>query len=360
MYYEEFIKGRNLKKQSTKHYKTATNRYALFHDKKFDELIEEAMSEEDEKIPLRRRQIKARLLSFRTHLIDSGLKSSTVKKYMQCLSTIYKYYDIEMPNLPRLKSKDIIETTYFDLPTAEHIAMALDVAGIKVGSMILFMASNGTAREECANMTVGGFIEACTGYYTKETIPEIIEELYYSKEDIVPTFSMFRKKTEKKYYTFCTPQATRAICEWLLLRFKVCEVNKDNPDEKVEKEVLWESSLWNLDPKQISDQFARINKELKLGYGKDGFTFFRPHNLRKFNGSNIGLSQDNIDLIHGRSKDRVHAAYIKTNPENLRKIYMSVMDNVTIGKAFDKEIIHEDITLNINLNFYGKDYGVAL
>jgi hypothetical protein len=69
------------------------------------------------------------------------------------------------------------------------------------------------------------------------------------------------------------------------------------------------------------------------------------------------LSQDYIDCIHGRSKDALHATYIKTNPEELKKIYMNVMDNVTIGKIGKKEIHHEDFTININLNFYGNEYG---
>lgn len=39
---------------------------------------------------------------------------------------------------------------------------------------------------------------------------------------------------------------------------------------------------------------------------------------------------------------------------------MCVMDNVTIGDHSKKEIVHEDITVNINLNFYGQEYGVSL
>lgn len=39
---------------------------------------------------------------------------------------------------------------------------------------------------------------------------------------------------------------------------------------------------------------------------------------------------------------------------------MNVMDNVTIGEFGKKEVIHEDFTININLNFYGKEFGVDL
>lgn len=353
MYFERFCKERNIKKQTKQHYKSTIKKYCEYYNTTFDELIEEAIQEEENAdIPRRKRSIKTRFLQFRTHLItETDLKISTVKNYMRRLGSLYKQFDIELPELPPVKSKDVIETTYFDLPTKEQIAMTLDIAGIRVGSMILFMCSSGTAREECANITVGDFITACSGYYTSETIPEIIEELYGSIEPIVPTFSIMRMKTQKKYYTYCTPEAAHAIIEWLLLRLKICE--------EQETELTLEDSLWDLTPRQITYHFTRINDELEFGF-KGEYRFFRPHTLRKFNGSNIGLSQDYIDCIHGRSKDAVHATYIKTNPEELKKIYMNVMSNVTIGKLGKKDIIHEDFTININLNFYGKEFGVAI
>jgi len=352
MYFERFCKERNIKEDTIKHYKTAVNRYSTYYNTTFDELIEEAIDEEEKGISKRRRSLKTRLLQFRTHLVnETDLKVSTIKSYIKKLGAVYRQFDVEVPALPTMKDDDIIETTYFDLPTKKQIAMALDIAGIRLGSMILFMCSSGTAREECANITVGDFISACNGYYTKDTLPEILEELYGSIEPIVPTFQLFRRKTEKKYYTYCTPEAAHAIIEWLLLRLDICE-------EK-EEELTLEDSLWDLSVRQITYHFTRINDELDFGF-KGEYRFFRPHSLRKFNGSNIGLSQDHIDCIHGRSKDSVHAAYIKTNPEELKKVYMNVMDNVTIGKLGKKDIVHEDFTININLNFYGTECGVEL
>ena len=352
MYFERFIQERNIKKQTINHYRTTINKYTSYYDMSLDDLIDEAIKEEDDNIPKRQRSIKTRLLQFRTYLVsETELKISSINNHMKHLSTLYKQFDVEVPNLPALKDTDVIETTYFDLPTKKQIGMALDIAGIRIGSLILFMCSSGTAREECANITVGEFIKACDGYYTKEELPEILDELYSSLEPIVPTFEILRVKTQKRYYTYCTPEATHAIVEWLQLRLRICEEN--------EEELTFESSLWDLSPRKITYHFSRINDELNFGF-KGEYRFFRPHSLRKFNGSNIGLSQDLIDCIHGRTKDSVHATYIKTNPEELKKTYMTVMDNVTIGKIGQKEIIHEDFTINLNLNFYGSDYGISI
>ena len=120
-----------------------------------------------------------------------------------------------------------------------------------------------------------------------------------------------------------------------------------------------EDSLWDLSARQITYHFTNINDELGFGF-KGQYRFLRPHILRKFHASNIGLSQDNIDLLQGRSKNQIHEAYIKTNPQWLKEIYMNVMDNVTLKKISSKTVVHEDITVNINLNFYMNNKGVVL
>lgn len=354
MYLEQFILERNIVEETAKRYRFSVNKYEEFHQMPFDDLVQEAIDEEENtEITKRQRKIKNRLLHFRTYLVnETDLKISTVNGHIRQLRTIYKQFDVEVPDLPRLKDTNLIETTYIDLPTREHIRMALDLAGIQVGSLILFMASSGTARTECANLTVGDFINGCAGYYTKETLPEIIEELYGSLEDIVPTIYVIRQKKTKNYYTFCTPEASHAILEWLMLRLKVYEDKEDD--------LTMEDPLWNLSERQITYHFTNINDELNFGF-KGQYRFFRPHTLRKFHGSNIGLEDTTIDLLHGRSKDSLHATYIKTNPERLKKIYMAAMENVTInGKTGRKDIIHEDFTININVMLMGSDSSITI
>lgn len=354
MYLERFCQERNIKQETINQYKGTLNKYSRYYEMTVDELIDEAIDEENEGIDKRRRSIKTRLLQFRTYLVtDANLRPRTIQKHMSNLYAFYHHFEIDLPTLPPLKfdGEEKEQLTYFDLPTREQIGMACEIAGIRIGSILLFMASSGTARTECVNMTIGDFLEACRGYYTAETIPEIIEELANSIEPIVPTFYLFRQKTSKKYYTFCTPEAANAIIEWLQLRLKI--------NEESETELTMEDSLWDLSKRQITYHFANINDELGFGF-KGPYRFLRPHTVRKFHASNIGLSEEKIDLLQGRSRDKIHETYIKTNPDELKKMYMNVMSNVTIGKLGQKEIIHEDFTINLNLNFYGKEYGVEL
>ena len=353
MYFERFCEERGIKSETIKSYRGTIKKYSDFHEVPFDNLIEEALEEQrNTEIPKIQRKIQTRLVNFRTFLLnETDLKHSTITNHIGNLKTLYKQFYIELPELPTVRNTDIVDTTYFDLPSKKHISMAIEATGVRLKSLILFMASSGTAREECSNITVRTFIKACEGYYTKENLKDIIEELYTSPEQIVPTFTLLRMKTSKKYSTFCTPEATHAILEWLLFRIDILEAKNE--------ELSLDDSLWGWSVRQITYHFTRLNDELGFGFAQE-YRFFTPHALRKFNGSNIGLSADRVDAIHGRSKNTLHNTYIKNNPTELKKRYMNVMENVTIGDKYKKEIIHEDFTININLNFYMNEASISL
>ena len=351
MYLERYCNETGIKKSTIKGYKTAVKRYTEYYQKTLDELIDEAIAEEDDGVPLKRRSIKTRLLQFRTYLLQEGkLEISTIKSCVSKLMTLYSYFEVEVPKLPTIKDNSP-EITYLDLPNKKHINEAVKLSGIRMASLILFMASSGTGRAECAELTIGDFLKACEGYYTETELYDILEELSTSIEPIVPTFSLVRIKTQKSYFTFCTPEAVNAMIDWLLLKKELFEAD--------DKELSVEDTVWGWSDRQISYQFAAINDELQYGFKKK-YRFFRPHTLRKFHASNIGLSDENVDFLQGRSKNKLHATYIKANPEKLKGVYMDVMDNVTIGNLDKKEIIHEEFTININLMIYGQDFGITL
>lgn len=352
MYFEQFCKERNIKLETIKSYRTAINHYTRFHSMSLDDLIDEAIMEEnDSKITKRQRNIKKRLYQFRIFLLEeTNLKTSTISSNMGKLKALYAHFDIELPKLPPLKSNGGSEITYDDLPTKKQIAMAVWISGIRVASLILFMASSGAGRMECVNITIGDFIDACSQYHTKDTLPEILEELYKSGETIVPTFYIRREKTKKKYFTFSTPEAARAIVKWLMIRLEICRENGE--------ELNMNDLLWGFTARQITYRFTIINDELGFGF-KGPYRSLRPHMLRKFHASNIGLSEDDINLLQGRSREAIQDSYIKINPKTLKKRYVKVMENVTISEI-DKQTRHDEFTININLNFYGNDYGVTL
>ena len=106
MYFEEFTEERNLSKETIRGYKSTLKKYTDYYQMTLDELIDEAIDEENDNVDKRRRSIKTRLLQFRTHLItETSLKQSSIKTKMRRIFTVYSHFDIELPKLPPVKSK---------------------------------------------------------------------------------------------------------------------------------------------------------------------------------------------------------------------------------------------------------------
>ena len=142
-------------------------------------------------------------------------------------------------------------------------------------------------------------------------------------ENVVPTFSILRKKTNKYYLTYCSPEAVKAINAYLLLR---------------DKPVTNESPLFKISRTYMVQSFEMINDTLGLGrVGK--YRRFRSHMLRKFHASalyNSGMSIDKVNDLQGKAKNKTDAAYFMTNPEDLKFEYIKHLPAVTINKDVEK------------------------
>lgn len=340
--FEKFCRDRNIKESTVKGYDSALRAYENFQRKTIEELFKEARLDENERIPIKDRRIKKRLLNFRSYLLNSELSPNTTKTYFSKVKTFYLHFEFELPHLPQAKYEKIYETNYLDLPTREHIHEALLISPIDLKALILFMSSSGTAKAETLSLTVEQFIQATQDYHHGEPIEEILEILE-KKDDVVPTFYLKRIKTDKYYYTFCSPEATKYIVKYL----------KTRPNLK------FEDSLFDFTSSVLLKRFQEINDKMNWGF-KGKYRFFRSHALRKFHASNIGLSSEYIDSLQGRSKNEVHNTYIKTNPDKLKDIYKSAMSNVMINKNNNDSIKKQEFTIVINIFLSGKEYNLFL
>ncbi len=318
---KEFINVRNLKNRTVYGYKNAIKLYTTFNGMSLVQLLKEAEDDEENGIRWKNRRLKQRLINFRLFLQGNYL-ISTVKVHFQRILTIYRHFEIEIHNLPKINLKNTNElrpVMFEDLPTKEIIQDALNIANPIMKAIILFISSSGCARQETLNITIQDFIDATSEYHDSDDIYEIITILI-KRNDVVPTFKLKRQKTNKFYFTFCSPEAVCYILDYLIISKR----NLKNEDK------LFKT---NLD--YLNSYFKEINDSLNLG--KVGvFNRFRSHMLRKFHASALynhetGLSLDEIDALQGRGKDNTHSAYFMENPIKLKKKYIKVLDAVLIG-----------------------------
>lgn len=322
---DNLTKSRNLSAKTRQGYLNAINIYVSLNNKSFKDLLNEAEKEEESGIRWKKRILKQRLINFRTYLYEKYLVS-TAKVYFQRIISLYNHFEIEIHKLPPLSTKSgnvPKPITFEDLPTKEIIRNAVEIANPIMKAIILFMSSSGCARRETLNLKIQDFIDGTQEYHNKDNINDVLNVLKF-KEDLVPIFRVRRQKTNKFYFTFCSPEASNQIIQYLLT-----QENLKNTDK-----------MFDINLYYLNKYFMEINDKLNLG--KVGtYNKFRSHMLRKFHASSLynaenGLSLEEIDALQGRKKDNTHSSYFMEDPYNLKKKYVKSLDALIIKNNFKK------------------------
>lgn len=343
---------RNISPPTFKGYESALKSYCAFTNNSLQNLLMEALKEQDKNIPLRKTKLKKRLLGFRSYLQKEKISQRTMHTYVTKVQTFYRNFEVEIPQLPAMTYDNEYITSYTDLPTQEQILKVCNMVDIHMRAVILFQVSSGSAKAETLSLTVRQFFEGIQEYTDipfeedKDTLINILKSLDFNNAEIIPQFYLTRIKTKKWYYTYCTPEAAEAITESLLLRLEHCNhklKEKYTGSYHNKTTDFLKNKLFNYSSSLLLSRYQEINDSMGWGF-KGKYRFFRSHVLRKYNASNIGMVSDDIDAIQGRSKNVVHEAYIKTNPRELKERYKKHMWRVAINPewrdkmlVFDKE-----------------------
>lgn len=205
-----------------------------------------------------------------------------------------------------------------DLPDKDIIKKALKITNPIMRAIILFMSSSGCVRAETLSLTIGSFIEATRSYHQSDNILEALGILN-GMEDVVPIFYLKRIKTNKYYYTFCSPEALSEIINYITSRTTKLKL---------------EFPLFDISEQQFIINFRKINEKLGLGKLENGRGRFTSHMLRKYHASqlyNERVSKELVDALQGRGKDQVHSSYFWENPNKLREVYIEHLNCLTIN-----------------------------
>ena len=307
-------------------YKTSLTLYSDFFNMSLHELLREAEDEENNGIKWKHSKLKTKLLEYRQHLLNN-FSLNTVKARLNHVIKFYKFYDIEVYNLPKISNKSMnkaIPIYYKDLPDKEIIRESINIANPLMKSIILFTCSSGCGRAETRSLTIQDYIDSLSEYLPNRRLDIFqIIDLISGNDNIIPTFNILRKKTNKYYTTYCSPEAVKAINSQILSRTDV---------------VTNKSKLFKISNSYFTHSFQEINDELGLGrvgeYGR-----FRSHMLRKFHASalyNDGMSLDKVNDLQGKSKNKTDASYFMTNPDDLKYEYIKHLPAVTIMEDVKK------------------------
>lgn len=326
-YIKEYIQSRGLGKKTYYLFKYILNHYSKYQEKSLHELILEADNEEEQNIRWKRRTLKIRLINYRNYCKQT-MKLSSAKTYYKTVKMFYNHHEILIGKLPAWNTKNATISTPItpsDLPTKNIIREAVDIAEPLMKALILFLCSSGMSKVDCLNLTVQDFITASKNYHNEEDIQKALQIMFKSEMEIIPVFNMRRSKTNKYFITFCSPEATQEIINYLLLR--------DKRNKKYHRPLLTATDkLFKISPAHYQTKFAELNNTMKLG--KTGtFNRLRGHMLRKWHATQLeknGMSRHLVNILQGKSNGSVDDVYFYTDEETLRNEYLQALDGVLV------------------------------
>ena len=343
-------------------YSACVKLYEKVNNLTLDELIEEADREEEEGIRWKKRTLKRRLLDFRKYLFENK-SEGTANRYMGCIKSIYRHFEIELQDLPSFASKQIDKTyvkKYEDIPTKQELIDSYYEANNVCKCIILFASSSGLSKVDLLNLTVADFIKACDDYISEDELLLQLEELKTQKE-VIPCFEGERQKTKSRYTTFCSPESSEHIIQYLIGRdAKIRETYNNADDDEIDSlpdRLYGSDPLFDISYAHLSYVFRKINNKLGLGnVGK--YTKFRCHQLRAYQAStllNNGLTESEVDALQGRKKDKTHRAYFVESKSKLFNKYYACVDELMLFKKIhniDEEAFKK---VKAEKNFFKKE-----
>lgn len=323
---EQLTVERELQPSTRRNYTNALTAYIEVTGKTLRELLDEAEEEEEKGVRWKKRKVKQYLIKYRNHLFQNYLKTSA-KQYLTLVKTFYTHFEIELQPLPKVSEKNLKENPpiqFEDIPTRKLLKDCCNASKPVLKAIILFMSSSGCARMETLNITIGDFIEATSDYHHGGSITQILSELE-EQDDIVPTFHIRRQKTNKYYYTFCSPEATKSIIQYLKSRVYYCET-KGTP-------LTMDSGLFHVNGRTFSRYFRRLNNSLSLGR-KGNRNNFTSHMLRKYHATTLNnlpyFKDSEINFLQGRVPEKVTGIYLQQDPKILREKYIQCLNHLQV------------------------------
>lgn len=325
----KFINSRNLRPNSVSVYKLSIKNYCNYTGLTPTQLINEADDEQDQGIKKKNRKIKTYLQGFIKHLNNQGRAANTIHSSFINIKSFYYEFDIDLPKVKcKVKEKEEL-LTIKDIPEKKHIKSALKYANIGYTAIIKLMMSSGMGSSEIRSLTLKDYIDAHKiRKYNISDFEKIITTLH-EKEKEIPTWSIRRIKTGMPYITFSSPEANKAINEYLEDR------NEKKPIIDINDFLFVSKNHKQIINRSFAQYFQRLNDSAGFGFYKSQ-RFFRGHALRKFFAStlhNNGMDYLDAEWLIGHRVKITTGTYIKPDIHRLKNDYVKMLPFLSLSEV---------------------------
>lgn len=316
---QTLFQERNTSEGTQRIYWRSVNYFENITNKTITECLKIAEQEEENNIRWKNCSLRKWLIQYRKWVYEK-YKVSTARTYMTMIKTVFHHYDITIEALPYFstkQSKQSIPINPDNLVDRDILKLCIETNNPLLKAITLLMSSSGISRIDILNLTIGDYLEATSEYHThKNSIRYAIKDM--NDLDVIPTWHLKRQKTGVHYYTFSSPESTRAINMYLLTRDGLLTKNKP---------------LFSVNERYFNQLFKDTNDN--LGLGKNGeYSRFAPHMLRRYHATQLieaGISESKVDLLQGRKPQSVaYTSYIKIKPSKMKSEYIEALPFIVI------------------------------
>jgi integrase len=259
---------------------------------------------------------------------------------MTGVTNFYKSFDIEIPSIPRSEKRAQPLQENCEIPTKEDLQEVLKICDPLEKAILLTGASSGLSANEIINLKIKNFRK---GY---DSVTEIT------------TLKLRREKVGFDFITFLSPEASRAILEYLKYRDRTHNTGDMRRINQIRKQNVFSENGYLFIGRSIPEEFLKskneelrklehsaflkiyrtISEKARKSTEKGKWSIVRSHNVRKwFNSAllNAGADSFHVEFFMGHKLDDTRAAYFRASPEKLRDIYFKFVPYLTIQKELD-------------------------
>lgn len=340
VYIIDWLDGLNGSPNTMRNYLLAMQYFTEWSQKTPEELILDAEEEIKAGILPRKRTIKKHFIGFRKHLQDKGLASTSVKTNVNGVKSFYKHNDIEIPSLPKAGTKAVTLEENKAIPTKEDLRAVLKVCDPLERALLLVGASSGLSRGDIIKLKVKDFKNG------------------YDPKTEITTLTLRRTKTKVDFITFLTPEASRAVNDYLNYRERDVKNGEERRRPTVEKQKVYSIENFLFIGRSIPNSYLKtrddrtrqikensllqiyfnISEKAQKSTSKGHWNLIRSHNIRKFFNTTLksaGCDNFHVEFWMGHQIDSSQLPYFLGNPEQEKELYSKYVPYLTIEKALD-------------------------
>src|SRR5665647_1243104 len=239
---KKWFSGINASDNTKQSYLQAMQAYTDKTGKTPEQLILEAEAEVRAGRLMRERTIFTYLPEFRELLEKKELAPLTIKNRMTGICSFYKYYNIDLPVLPKNMNRARPQKKRRDIPTQEDIQAILKFCDPLERALVLVGASSGLAATEISNLKVGDFKKGQDDK-TKITVLHVTRT----------------KENDYEFHTCLSPEATMAMEIYLAYRSRAVETEDKERLEQLEKQRVTSDNDYLFISRAVPDDYLSFD-----------------------------------------------------------------------------------------------------